>query len=65
MIELAGPLARVILRYLGAALITKAGLSIDVTDPDIATLAQFLIGAVLSVGTETWWYLARKYGWCQ
>lgn len=63
MNDLAGPLSRVLLRYVGAALITKAGLSFDVTDPDVAQVAQFVVGAMVSVGTEAWWYLARKYGW--
>lgn len=65
MLELAGPLARVLLRYAGGGLMAKAGFAFDVNDPDLATLAEFLIGGVLSVGTETWWYLARKYNWCQ
>lgn len=65
MIELAGPLARVLLRYAGGALITKAGLSIDVNDPDLQNIATMGVGAAITVGTETWWYLARKYNWCQ
>lgn len=65
MIELAGPLARVLLRYAGGALITKAGLSIDVNDPDLQNIATMAVGAAITAGTETWWYLARKYNWCQ
>ncbi len=61
--DLAGPVARILLRYVGAALITKAGLSIDLTDPDIGAIAEFAIGAVISGGSELWWILARKYGW--
>jgi hypothetical protein len=63
MSEIAGPLTRVLLRYVGAALITKAGLSIDVTDPDVMTMAEFAIGGLLSVACEGWWALARKNGW--
>lgn len=63
--EIAGPLARVILRYAGGALMAKAGLSIDLADPDLATVAEFGVGAMISAGTEGWWYLARKYNWCQ
>lgn len=63
MTELAGPLVRVLLRYVGAALMTKAGIAIDVTDPDVMTLAVFAVGGLLSVGTEVWWAMARKYGW--
>jgi hypothetical protein len=63
MSDLAGPVARILLRYVGAALITKAGLSIDLTDPDISAILEFVIGAAMSSGTELWWVLARKYGW--
>lgn len=65
MLELAGPLARVLLRYAGGGLMAKAGFTMDLSDPDIGTLAEFAVGALISGGTETWWYLARKYGWCQ
>lgn len=65
MMELAGPLARVLLRYVGGGLMAKAGFAVDLSDPDLASLLQFGIGALLSAGSETWWYLARKYGWCQ
>lgn len=63
--EISGPLARVLLRYAGGALMAKAGVQVDLSDPDLGTLAEFGIGALLSVGTESWWYLARKYNWCQ
>lgn len=65
MIELAGPLARVLLRYAGGALVAKAGLSIDVNDPDLVNIATMALGGAITVGTEVWWYLARKYNWCQ
>jgi hypothetical protein len=63
--ELAGPLARVLLRYAGGALVAKGGLSIDVNDPDLVNVVTMCIGAAISAGTEAWWYLARKYNWCQ
>jgi hypothetical protein len=63
--EIAGPLARVLLRYAGGAVMAYAGIKFDVADPDLATLAEFSLGALLSVGAEIWWYLARKYNWCQ
>lgn len=63
--ELAGPLARVLLRYVGGAMVAKAGLSIDVNDPDLVNVATMGIGGTISAGTEIWWYLARKYNWCQ
>jgi hypothetical protein len=65
MDSLAGPITRVLLRYVGAALMTKAGLQIDVTDPDVVTLTEFAIGGALSVICEGWWTLARKKGWGQ
>jgi hypothetical protein len=61
--ELAGPLTRVLLRYVGAALITKAGLSIDVTDPDVMAVAEIGVGLLCSVVSEGWYALARKRGW--
>lgn len=63
--EITGPLARVLLRYAGGALMAYAGVRFDLTDPDLMTLAEFGLGAFLSVATECWWYLARRYGWCQ
>lgn len=63
MFAIAGPLTRVLLRYVGAALITKAGLSIDVTDPDFQEIAVFAVGAACSVVSECWWAIARKRGW--
>ncbi len=60
---LAGPLARVLLRYVAAGLMAKAGVTLNLADPDIATVAEFFIGVAMSAGTEAWWYLARKYGW--
>lgn len=63
--EIAGPLARVLLRYVGGALMAKAGLQVDLTDPNLVTVAEFGLGAAISVGTEGWWYLARRYRWCQ
>ena len=63
--EIAGPLARVILRYLGGSIMAYAGVKFDVNDPDVMTVATFAVGAVVSTATETWWYFARRYGWCQ
>jgi hypothetical protein len=65
MNEMSGPLTRVLMRYAGAALLTKAGLSIDATDPDLLTLAEFFIGSGIAIISEAWWYIARKNGWGQ
>jgi hypothetical protein len=58
-----GPFVRIFLRYFGAALITKAGLKIDVTDPDIETIAILLVGSVCTAISEGWYILAKKRGW--
>lgn len=63
MSELAGPLTRVLLRYVGAALVTKAGLSIDLSDPDVMAVAEIGIGLMCSVISEGWYAMARKKGW--
>lgn len=63
MPEIAGPLARVLLRYFGAFLVTQAGLHIDLSDPDVASVLEFVIGGLISGGAELWWYFARKHGW--
>lgn len=63
--EIAGPLARVLLRYAGGALMAYAGVKFDVSDPDLMTLAEFGLGSLLAAVSEGWWYLARRYGWCQ
>lgn len=65
MLALAAPITRILLRYFAAAWITKAGLSIDVNDPDLFTVANFVIGAVLAGAVEGWYALARKKGWGQ
>ena len=67
MNELAGPVSRVGLRYLVGFLVAK-GYSIDpstATDPEVQQIAYFLIAGGLSLFSESWWYLARKYGWSQ
>ena len=63
MSELAGPLTRVLLRYVGAAIVTKAGLSIDVSDPDVIAVAEMGVGLLCSVISEGWYAMARKRGW--
>jgi hypothetical protein len=63
--QIIGPIARVLLRYVGGALIS-AGFAISpntLTDPDVLQVTCFLIGALCSVGSEAWYILAKKYGW--
>lgn len=63
MSEVAGPIARILLRYVGPILMTKAGLSIDLNDPDLVQALTFFVGFACSASAEVWYYLARKYGW--
>lgn len=59
------PIARILLRYFGAALISS-GLTIkpDVfTDPDLVQVACIVIGALCSALSEVWYWLAKKHGW--
>ncbi|HXP66432.1 MAG TPA: hypothetical protein VN815_13225 [Steroidobacteraceae bacterium] len=58
-----GPLVRIVLRYFGAALITKAGLGVDVNDPDIQSIAILVAGALCTALSEGWYLLAKKRGW--
>jgi hypothetical protein len=63
MLPLAAPLTRVLLRYAIGAWVTKAGLDVDVSDPNVFEVANFLVAGMLGVLTEGWYALARKKGW--
>lgn len=65
MLALAAPVTRILLRYFAAAWVTKAGLSIDVSDPDVFAVTNFVVGGVLAVAAEGWYAMARKKGWHQ
>ena len=60
---IAAPLTRVLLRYVIGAWVTKAGLSIDVNDPNLFEVLNFMIGGLLAATTEGWYVMAHKYGW--
>lgn len=65
MAQIIAPLTRVLLRYIGGALIAS-GLAISpstLTDPDVVQVACFLIGLICSAASEGWYALARKKGW--
>ena len=67
MSAIVAPLARVLLRYAGGALIA-AGVAINpatLTDPDVVQVATFFVGAGCAILSEGWWALARKKGWTQ
>lgn len=61
------PFARVLLRYVGGALIS-AGLAINpsaLNDPDLVQVICFLLGLICSGASEYWWTMARRRGWRQ
>lgn len=63
--EIIGPIARVLLRYIGGAMIS-AGVAISpgtLTDPDVVQVTCFLVGALASASSEIWYIVAKKYGW--
>jgi len=63
--DILAPLARVLLRYIGGALIS-AGVAISpgtLADPDIVQLLCLLIGGLVTVISEGWYIIARKKGW--
>lgn len=61
-------LARIVLRYFAMALVmwgflAPADRQVVATDPDLAGLLEIGIGLSISVLTEAWYALARRYGW--
>ncbi|ARO14451.1 hypothetical protein BVG79_01105 [Ketogulonicigenium robustum] len=62
------PVARIILRYVAAALVTYGVVAADMgrqiaNDPDILNALTILIGAVVGVVTEAAYLLAKRLGW--
>lgn len=63
-----GVLIRIILRYLAAFLVAKGVFSPDIGDlfaydPDILLAVQVAAGVVSAAVAETYYYLARRFGW--
>lgn len=59
------PIARILLRYAGGALIAH-GVAISpetLTDPDLVQALCVLMGLACSASSECWYALARKRGW--
>ncbi|MEH2508713.1 hypothetical protein V1291_000067 [Nitrobacteraceae bacterium AZCC 1564] len=65
MLPIAAPLTRILLRYAVGAWVAKAGLSIDVNDPNVFEVANFVVAGAIGALTEGWWTLARRRGWRQ
>lgn len=60
--------ARIALRYLAGFLIARGLLGADdaatfTNDPDIQMAIEVGLGAAIASATETWHWLARKFGW--
>lgn len=58
---------RITLRYAAGLLVAKGLLAPELgtqlsADPDIAAIAQVLIGGAFGVLAEAWYYLARRFG---
>lgn len=65
---MAGPIARILLRYIAGALVAKGLLDPDSaaffnTDPDLIELATAAVGVLMGLGAEFFYRLARKMGW--
>jgi hypothetical protein len=63
--DVIAPIARILLRYVGGALIS-AGIAINpsaLTDPDLIQVLCFVIGGLCSAFSEGFYIVARKKGW--
>lgn len=63
-----GPIARIILRYVAMALVARGIFTAEdastlSSDGDLLNAIEIGVGALIGVGTEAWYYLARKFGW--
>ncbi len=60
--------ARILLRYLAAALLAKGFLTQDSSsllssDPEVVQLIEVGVGAAIGAATELWYFAARRLGW--
>jgi len=60
--------ARIFLRYFAMALVMWGWLAPSdrqmlATDPELAGLLEIGIGLAISIGTEAWYWLAKRWGW--
>lgn len=62
-----GPLVRIGLRYASGALVAKGFLAAEdatlLHDPELEATITMAIGATISVATEYYYYLAKRFGW--
>ena len=65
-----GALARIVLRYLAAALVTRGLVSADIGatlsgDADLMSLLEPALGVAIAAAAEGWYMLARRFGWAR
>ena len=65
---MSGVLARILLRYLAAALVARGFLADDLGtmlsgDADVMSAVTAGLGIAMAAAVEGWYVLARKFGW--
>lgn len=63
-----GVLIRILLRYIAAVLVAKGWLSPEGSDmfygdPDLVSGIEMVAGAAIGLIAESWYWLARRWGW--
>ena len=63
-----GPISRIILRVLSGYLMAGGWIPEDMAaeisaDPDVLQVVQAGVGGTVWAATETWYWLAKKWGW--
>jgi len=61
-------IARILLRYIAGALVLKGLLPDElgntiVTDPDIISITEVIVGAAIGAAVEGWYSIAKRMGW--
>jgi hypothetical protein len=59
------PLARILLRYIGGALLAKGVLhdAATLADPDLQQVIVIILGMASSAVSEFWYFIAKKRDW--
>lgn len=63
-----GPVSRILARYIAGALVTFGFLEMSFAreigaDPDFALIIQTVLGALIGIGVEAWYWFAKRMGW--
>lgn len=57
-------IARIVLRYGAAALMTYGYVKTDFgSDPDALLVGEIVLGGLIGAGTEVWYWAAKRLGW--